>query len=135
MARAAKKPAKTAAKKSAPKSAAPLLRQLALTLPETAEAPHFEATSFRVRGKIFATAGEGRSPQEGVLKLAPEIQQAMMQAHPDAFRPASGAWGRSGWTHVRVHAIPRALLNDLVVSAWGLVAPKKLAAAFRAEQA
>jgi hypothetical protein len=26
-----------------------------MTLPETTEAPHFEATSFRVRGKIFAT--------------------------------------------------------------------------------
>jgi hypothetical protein len=30
-------------------------RAVAMTLPETTEAPHFEATSFRVRGKIFAT--------------------------------------------------------------------------------
>lgn len=112
--------------KKAAKSAAPLMRQLALALPEAVEAPHFAATSFRVRGKIFATAGEGRSPEEGVLKLAPEIQAAMMAAHPDAFRPASGAWGRSGWTHVRAHAIPRALLKDLLLSAWGAVAPKAL---------
>ena len=31
-------------------------QQLALSLPETSEAPHFDKTSFRVRGKIFATA-------------------------------------------------------------------------------
>lgn len=28
---------------------------LALSFPETSEAPHFDKTSFRVRGKIFAT--------------------------------------------------------------------------------
>src|ERR1700724_1128452 len=31
------------------------VRRLALSLPETAEAPHHDMTSFRVAGKIFAT--------------------------------------------------------------------------------
>ena len=31
------------------------VRRLALSLPETAEAPHHDMTSFRVDGKIFAT--------------------------------------------------------------------------------
>jgi hypothetical protein len=31
-------------------------RKLALALPEATEAPHFQYASFRVRGKIFATA-------------------------------------------------------------------------------
>jgi hypothetical protein len=31
-------------------------REFALSLPGTAEGPHFDMTSFRVRGKIFATA-------------------------------------------------------------------------------
>ncbi len=31
------------------------VRRLALALPETAEAPHHDMTSFRVAGKIFAT--------------------------------------------------------------------------------
>ena len=31
-------------------------RRHALSLPEATEAPHFHFTSFRVRGKIFATA-------------------------------------------------------------------------------
>ncbi len=32
------------------------VRELALALPEALEAPHHDMTSFRVRGKIFATA-------------------------------------------------------------------------------
>ena len=35
------------------------VRSFALSLPETTEAPHHERTSFRVRGKIFATALPG----------------------------------------------------------------------------
>ena len=31
------------------------VRRLALSLPETAEGPHHDMTSFRVAGKIFAT--------------------------------------------------------------------------------
>jgi hypothetical protein len=31
-------------------------RRFALSLPETTEAPHFHYASFRVQGKIFATA-------------------------------------------------------------------------------
>lgn len=35
------------------------VRKYALSLPEVTEEPHFEKTSFRVRGKIFATVPEG----------------------------------------------------------------------------
>lgn len=34
-------------------------RRFALSLPETTEEPHFEKSSFRVRGKIFATVPLG----------------------------------------------------------------------------
>ena len=34
-------------------------RRFALSLPETSEEPHFEKSSFRVRGKIFATVPLG----------------------------------------------------------------------------
>ena len=36
-------------------------RRFALSLPETTEEPHFAYTSFRVRGKVFATV-----PPDGV---------------------------------------------------------------------
>ncbi|MBI1188449.1 MAG: hypothetical protein GC206_14145 [Alphaproteobacteria bacterium] len=107
------------------------LRALALSLPDVEEKPHFDATSFRVRGKIFATVGESKSADECVLKMAPHLQQAMMEAHGDAFRPAAGAWGRSGWTHIVIPRLPPRVFEDLTVSAWALVAPKKLVAAHK----
>ena len=35
------------------------VRRIALAFPEAVEAPHFDYASFRVRGKIFATAPPG----------------------------------------------------------------------------
>jgi len=38
-------------------------RRLAMSLPEVTEEPHFEYTSFRVRGKIFALAARMRASE------------------------------------------------------------------------
>jgi hypothetical protein len=110
-----------------PKSGAADVRRIALSLPETAEAPHFESASFRVRGKIFATVGE--KPGRAVVKLPPPLQAALSADHPDLFASVGGHWGRSGWTYATLDAIDRALLRDVLVSAWACVAPKKLLAA------
>ena len=41
------------------------VQRMALALPEAVEEPHFDKTSFRVRGKIFATA----APAEPFLNV------------------------------------------------------------------
>jgi hypothetical protein len=98
-------------------------RALALSLPETDEAPHFESTALRVRGKIFATlAPDGTTL---VLKLAPPVQEAASQAWPDAVA-LPGHWSRFGWTRLRLDVIPTAELADLVRHAWRQVAPRSL---------
>jgi len=75
-------------------------RRLALALPEVVEAVHMGHPDFRVGGKIFATLG----PDEkwGMVKLTPEEQAELIKSQPDAFHPASGAWGRRGCTIVRL---------------------------------
>jgi predicted DNA-binding protein (MmcQ/YjbR family) len=98
-------------------------RALALSLPEAVEAPHFEATSFRVRGKIFATLGEGAG---AVLKLPPHIQEAVVQSDADTAGPVAGYWGRQGWTRIDYGRMESARLADLLRLAWRQVAPKKL---------
>ncbi len=103
------------------------IRALALALPEAEEAPHFEATSFRVKGKIFATMGD--DPQV-TLKLDPEDQHNLSQAHPGAVRAVEGYWGRSGWTVVQAGALTPETLADLMRMAWVRVAPKRLVKAF-----
>lgn len=100
-------------------------RKLALSLPEATEESHMDHPDFRVRGKIFATLG----PFEkwGMVKLTPEEQATLIESEPDAFHPASGAWGRRGCTIVELRAAKRASVWPALVSAWRNTAPKTLA--------
>jgi hypothetical protein len=52
-------------------------------------------------------------------------------AEPAAFKPAAGAWGRRGYTHVRLAAADRPLLQSALAMAWRNTAPKTLAARLR----
>ena len=100
------------------------IRALALSLPEAVEQPHFEKASFRVRGKIFATLAPGGETL--VLKLLPEIKEALRQSDPDAIIPLPGAWDRGGWTQIAIRSMEADKLADLVRLAWRQVAPKML---------
>lgn len=71
-------------------------RNLALSLPEAAEAPHFELTSFRAKGKIFATLAE--SEARAMVKLTPEQQEMVTTAEPKMFQRIPNAWGDKGAT-------------------------------------
>jgi hypothetical protein len=71
---------------------------------------------FRAGGKIFATLrADG---QWGTVKLSPEEQREFIRTHPKTFSPASGAWGRQGWTNVRLDQAERAAVRAAVVLAW-----------------
>lgn len=99
-------------------------RRLALELPETVEAEHMGHPDFRVRGKIFATL----APDDvwGVVKLTPDQQAKLLDAEPDVFRPASGAWGRRGTTEIRLRRARRAAVREALVASWRNTAPKRL---------
>jgi hypothetical protein len=102
------------------------VRAIALALPEAAEAPHFHLTSFRVRGKIFATLGADRPL---MLKLDPEDQANLAAGDPDRIAPVPGAWGRQGSTFVSFESFSPEALRPLIAMAWARAAPKRLAAA------
>src|SRR4051794_10112038 len=55
---------------------------------------------FRVNGRIFATLHHDL--EWGMVTLTPEQQADFMRAHPRAFVPEKGAWGRRGCTAVRL---------------------------------
>jgi hypothetical protein len=100
------------------------MRKLALALPEVEEKSHFAQPDFRVRNKIFA--GLDREERVGNLKLTPELQAMVLSSSPDAFSPAAGFWGRSGWTHFKLAQIPAGELSELLRESYMLVAPKSL---------
>jgi hypothetical protein len=105
------------------------VRRLALAMPEATETPHFERTSFRVRGKIFATMTEGGGAAN--LALPPELAASVLETDPAAVAPiTSGAI--MGWVRVDLDRIAPGLLASLVAAAWGRVAPKRLIQALAA---
>lgn len=83
---------------------------------------------FRVEGKIFATLG--RNERSAVVMLTPEDQTEFLLAHPDAFQPATGAWGRQGSTIVQLEAVSLSVLRDALLLAWRRRAPKRLVAQY-----
>lgn len=106
-------------------------RRLALALPESNEEPHFHYTSFRIRGKIFATA-----PPEGehlhVFVADDERDQALALA-PE--RVEKLHWGEKfvGLRILLAQARP-SLVKRLLAHAWARKAPKALRAAAKPNQ-
>jgi hypothetical protein len=102
-------------------------RRIALSFPEATESAHMDHPDFRVGGKIFATLGY---PEKGwgMVKLPPKQQVFFIEAEPDVFAPAKGAWGLRGATTVRLSAAKKASLRRALAAAWRNIAPKRLAA-------
>jgi hypothetical protein len=98
-------------------------RRMAMSLPEVEERGHMDHPDFRVGGKIFATLGY---PDQdwGMVKLTPEQQRGFVQAKPDVFAPARGAWGLRGSTLVRLKGADADTVRDAMRAAWLGRAPK-----------
>jgi hypothetical protein len=105
------------------------MRAFALAMPDVEEKSHFGQADFRVRNKIFC--GLSRDALIGTLKLAPDAQSVIVEAKPEVYYPCAGAWGRGGWTHVRLAEADAAELRMLVEEGWRMMAPKRLVASAR----
>lgn len=97
-------------------------RRIALALPEATEAPHFHSTSFRVRGKIFATC-----PDESHLHVfvGEEARSQALALHPDFIEKLP--WGAK-IVGLRLHLAraPKDVVEALLRQAWRCKAPKVL---------
>lgn len=75
------------------------LRRMALALPGSTEAAHFDRAAFKV-DRIFVTLdADGRTAN---FKFTPDEQEFKCQLAPDVFAPVDNAWGRQGWTTARL---------------------------------
>ena len=98
-------------------------RAAALALPEVQENSHMDTPDFRVRNRIFATLPTDGA--QGVIKLMPDEQAALLGSQPEVYG-TPGGWGRHGWTTVYLDAADAAEVRELLQEAWRAVAPKKL---------
>ena len=106
------------------------VRAIALSLPEAEEVLTWEVDlTFRVRHKIFAIGGEGSSSLS--IKATPTAQAELLDRDPGTFRPSAYV-GRFGWVTADLTRIDDDLLRILLVEAWRLTAPKRLAATYSA---
>ena len=109
-------------------------RRFALSLPETTEEPHFEKSSFRVRGKIFATVPLGGRHLN--VHVDPDEARALIAEDQAAFEEIW--WGKqvsADWMRVNLAAANREQVCELLTDAWRLKAPKRVLAVFDAERA
>jgi hypothetical protein len=105
------------------------VRRLALGLPESAEAPHHDMTSFRVAGKIFATV-----PPEGDrihVFVTEDVVAAYRAEFPDAVEELW--WGNKlSGCRVLLRKTERAVVRELLTESWRRRAPKRVLAAYPA---
>jgi YjbR protein len=102
-------------------------RSLALQFPGAVESAHMGHPDFRRMGKVFATLDyPGRG--WGMVKLTPDQQRSYLRRAPSAFRPAIGAWGKSGSTIVQLELAPKTLLKAALKAAFANVAASQKSA-------
>lgn len=104
------------------------IRRLALALPEAIEADHHGVPSFRAGGKIFCTIRPERHAERPrmMVKLDPEDQRNLAEAHPGVVEPVPGYFGRKGSTFVAYERVEEALVAALLEMAYARVAPARL---------
>jgi predicted DNA-binding protein (MmcQ/YjbR family) len=98
-------------------------RNFALSFADTKEQPHFNATSFRVNGKIFASLEIAK--QKACLKFSLNDQQQFC-TFDKAIYPVDNHWGKSGWTYIDIGEIREDLLVDALTSAYKEVSQSKI---------
>ena len=98
------------------------LRRMALALPGTTEAPHFDRAAFKVARIYVTLAADGLSAN---LKFSPDEQEFKCMMVPEAFAPVPNAWGRQGWTTVELARLGLAELANALEIAWAHAVQRK----------
>lgn len=103
------------------------VRSFAMGLPRTTEAVVRDRVKFRV-GKIVYAAF---SRDETVMGFAfpKEEREALVRSEPDKFLMPGRADLRYHWVEVRLDAVDETEMRELVLDAWRMVVPKRVAAA------
>ena len=93
-----------------------IFSELALSFPNTEQAPHFDRTAFKLIGKrIFATLHEASGLAN--LRLSPKDQKAYSSLS-DHIYPVPNKWGDQGWTTFEVYNCAEDILKSALESAY-----------------
>jgi hypothetical protein len=103
------------------------LRAVAMSLPRTTEHLIYDHVKFRVGKIVYASV----SPDETVMGFGfpKEERDALIAAEPSKFALPRLSDQRFHWVHARMDAISPAEMRELIIDAWRMVVPKRVAAA------
>jgi hypothetical protein len=101
------------------------VRELAVSLPRTTEALVRDRVKFRV-GPIVYIAFSRDETQMG-FAFPKEERDALVASEPDKFLMPKTSDLRYNWVEVRLEAIDYDEMRELVLDAWRMVVPKRVA--------
>ena len=104
------------------------IRTVALSLPRTEEALVRDQVKFRV-GRIVYVA-LSRDEQSMGFGFPKDERAALVAAHPEKFFMPIQSDLRYNWVRVRLDAIDQTEMRELVIDAWRMVVPKRVAAEY-----
>jgi hypothetical protein len=104
------------------------VRAFASTLPRAYEALVRDRVKFRVGRIVFLAF----SRDETIMGFGfpKEERAALVASEPDKFLLPRGSDLRYHWVHARLSALDQAEMRELVLDAWRMCVPKKVAAAY-----
>ncbi|MEV6106440.1 MmcQ/YjbR family DNA-binding protein [Streptomyces sp. NPDC051940] len=102
------------------------VRSVARALPRTEEALVRDRVKFRVRGIVYVAF----SRDETVMGFAfPKEERAdLVAAEPDKFLMPDPVDERFNWVQARTSALDADEMREIVIDAWRMVVPKRVAA-------
>jgi hypothetical protein len=100
-------------------------RALALRLPRTTEAIVRDRVKFRVGSLVYLAF----SRDETIMGFAfpKEEREGLVASEPDKFMTPSASDMRYNWVHVRLVALDVTEMREIVLEAWRMVVPKRVA--------
>jgi hypothetical protein len=107
------------------------VRRVALDLPRAYEALVRDRVKFRV-GQIVFVAFSRDETQMG-FGFPREEREALVESEPDKFLMPSQADMRYQWVEARMEALDEDEMRELVIDAWRMCVPKKVAAEYLGE--
>jgi hypothetical protein len=104
------------------------VRALASTLPRSYEVLVYGRVKFRV-GRIVYLAFS-RDETEMAFAFPKEWREALVESEPEKYRMPEGTDLRWNWAVVRLAAVDLQEMRELVIDAWSMVVPKRVAAEY-----
>jgi hypothetical protein len=104
------------------------VRRIALELPRAYEAIVRDSVKFRVGRLVFAAV----SPDESLLGFGfpKEARESLVASDPEKFLMPVNSDLRYNWVRLRLARVDVPELEELVVDAWQMCVPKKVAAEY-----